>query len=131
MSLWACSCSQWAFTEGLLRSLINTGAAQLTRGQLQISLSPRWHNGKESSCQGKRCGRCGLTPGLGRSPGVGKGSPLQFFYLEVPWTEEAGDDSPWGWKGWIELSTGPTHTSLPYLTSESVSSLMTVCSVCL
>ena len=32
----------------------------------------------------------GLIPGLGRSPGVGNGNPLQNFCLENPRTEEPG-----------------------------------------
>ena len=35
--------------------------------------------GKESACN---AGDMGLTPGLGRSPGVGKGYPLQYSGLE-------------------------------------------------
>ena len=35
---------------------------------------------KESTCQGKR--HKSLTPGLGRSPGVGNGNPLQYSCLE-------------------------------------------------
>ena len=31
----------------------------------------------------------GLIPGQGRSPGEGKGNPLQYSSLEIPWTEEA------------------------------------------
>ena len=30
------------------------------------------------------------TPGLGRSPGVGNGNPLQSSCLENPWTEDPG-----------------------------------------
>ena len=29
-------------------------------------------------------------PGLGKSPGEGNGSPLQYSCLEIPWTEEPG-----------------------------------------
>ena len=29
-------------------------------------------------------------PGLGRSPGVENGNPLQYSCLEIPWTEEPG-----------------------------------------
>ena len=32
----------------------------------------------------------GSIPGLGRSPGGGHGSPLQYSCLENPWTEEPG-----------------------------------------
>ena len=32
----------------------------------------------------------GSTPGLGRSPGGGHGSPLQYSCQRIPWTEEPG-----------------------------------------
>ena len=32
----------------------------------------------------------GLIPGLGKPPGGGNGNPLQYSYLENPWTEEPG-----------------------------------------
>ena len=35
-------------------------------------------------------GDTGSIPGLGRSPGNGNGNPLQYSYLEIPWTEEPG-----------------------------------------
>ena len=38
-------------------------------------------DGKESTCHP---GDLGLTPGLGRSPGKGKGDPLQYSCLEDP-----------------------------------------------
>ena len=44
---------------------------------------------KESVCN---VGDLGLIPGLGRSPGEGKGYPLQYFGLENSM------DSPWGCK---------------------------------
>ena len=40
---------------------------------------PRCLSGKESICQ---CRRCRLIPGLGRSPGGGNSSPLQYSCLE-------------------------------------------------
>jgi len=49
--------------------------------------------GKESACN---VGDLGLIPGLGRSPGEGKGYPLQYSGLENPM------ESPWGRK---ELDT--------------------------
>ena len=45
--------------------------------------------GKESACN---TGDLGSIPGLGRSPGEGKGYPLQYSVLENPM------DSPWGRK---------------------------------
>ena len=50
--------------------------------------------GKESA---RTVGDLGLIPGLGRSPGEGKGYPLQYSCLENPM-----DCSPWGRK---ELDT--------------------------
>ena len=39
----------------------------------------RWHSGKGSPCN---AGDVGLIPGLGRSPEVGNGNPLQYSCLE-------------------------------------------------
>ena len=39
--------------------------------------------GKESTCN---VGDLGSIPGLGSSPGEGKGYPLQYSGLENPWT---------------------------------------------
>ena len=47
--------------------------------------------GKESSC---KVGDLGSIPGLGRSPGEGKGYPLQYSGLE----NSHGLYSPWGHK---------------------------------
>ena len=41
----------------------------------------RGHSGYESA---------GSTAGLGRSFGVGNGSPLQYSSLEIPWTAQLG-----------------------------------------
>ena len=43
-----------------------------------------------------------LIPGLGRSPGGGNGSPLQYSYWEMPWTEKPGGLHP---RGHSELDT--------------------------
>ena len=48
--------------------------------------------GKESACN---TGNMGLIPGLGRSPGGGHGSPLQYFSLANPCRQRS---SPWGCK---------------------------------
>ena len=32
----------------------------------------------------------GSIPGLGRSPGIGNGNPVQYLSWEIPWTEEPG-----------------------------------------
>ena len=39
--------------------------------------------GKESSCN---VGDLGSIPGLGKSPGEGKGYPLQYSAWGIPWT---------------------------------------------
>ena len=40
----------------------------------------------------------GLIPGLGRSPGGGHGNPLQYSWLENPWTEEPGGPHRVTWR---------------------------------
>ena len=46
---------------------------------------PRWLRGKESA----NAGDTGSIPGLGRSPGGGKGNPLQYSCLENPMDQGA------------------------------------------
>ena len=43
--------------------------------------------GKESACN---VGDLGSIPELGRSPGGGHGTPLQYSFWRIPWTEEPG-----------------------------------------
>ena len=51
---------------------------------------------KESSCN---LGDLGLIPGLGRSPGGGRGNPLQCSCLENPHGQRSlADYSQWGHK---------------------------------
>ena len=54
-------------------------------GLLFLLVFPCGSAGKESTCN---AGDLGLIPGLGRSPGDGKGYPLQYSGLE--------NSSPWG-----------------------------------
>ena len=52
-----------------------------TKGLYLVHISggiPWWFSSKESICQ---CRRCDLIPGLGRTPGEGNGSPLQYSWL--------------------------------------------------
>ena len=49
---------------------------------------PGGSDGKESACN---VGHLGLIPRLGSSPGREHGNPLQYSYLENPWTEEPGE----------------------------------------
>ena len=51
---------------------------------------------KESACNAGAAGNKGSIPGLGRSPGGGHGSPLQYSYLE----------NPIGRRAWWVLSMG-------------------------
>ena len=52
--------------------------------------------GKESTCN---AGDLGLIPGSGRSPGEGKGNPLQYSCLENPLGQRSlAGYSPWGHK---------------------------------
>ena len=61
--------------------------------------SPGGSDGKESTCE---AGNLGSIPGLGRSPGGGKGYPLQYSCLENPM-----DRGVWrAAKGHEELDTG-------------------------
>ena len=62
-------------------------------------------DGKESDCN---AGDLGSIPGLGRSPGVGNGSPLQYSCLEKS-MDRGACDSPWGHK---ELDTNERLTDI-------------------
>ena len=44
--------------------------------------------GKESACNAGDTGDAGLTPGLGRSPGKGQYSPLQYSSWRISRTEK-------------------------------------------
>ena len=50
---------------------------------------PKWHSGKESACQCRRCRRLELDPKSGRSPGGGNGHPLHYSFLGNPMNREA------------------------------------------
>ena len=55
---------------------------------------------KESSCQCRRCRRCGFDPWVGRSPGEGNGNPLQYSCWDNSMDRGAWQGySPWGCKG--------------------------------
>ena len=67
---------------------------------LKIEGFPGSSASKESACN---AGDSGLTPGSGRSPGGGHGSPLQYSCLKNPHGHRSlVDYSPWGLK---ELDT--------------------------
>ena len=48
---------------------------------------PRWHSGKESTCN---AGDLGSIPGSGRAPGGSMATHSDIHAWEIPWTEEPG-----------------------------------------
>ena len=58
--------------------------------------SPCGSAGKESACN---VGDLGSIPGLGRSPGEGKGYPLQYF--GVPLVAQLVKNPPAMWETWV------------------------------
>ena len=74
----------WSFPDSSVgkESSCNAGDP-LEKGKAPAFLSfPGGSAGKESACN---VGDLGSIPGLGRSPGEGKGYPLQYSGLESPW----------------------------------------------
>ena len=67
---------------------------------------------KESACN---AGSLGLIPGLRRSPGEGKGYPLQYSGLRIPWTVY-----PWGCKGSDTTERLSLHFTSPMTGSRSL-----------
>ena len=61
---------------------------------------PGGSDGKESACYVRDPG---LLPGLGRSPGVGNGNPLQYYCLGNPMNRGAWWVSPLGCKSDMTL----------------------------
>ena len=52
---------------------------------------PKWHSGKESSCQCRRLKRCGFNTWVGKIPWSGKWQSTPVFHGQrIPWTEEPG-----------------------------------------
>ena len=69
---------------------------------------PGGSDGQESACNE---GDLGLIPGSGRSPGEGKGNPLQYSCLENPMHRRAWWATIHGVaKSWTRLSDTHTHT---------------------
>ena len=63
-------CSLWGCTE------LDTTEATLQQQQQQTIGLPRWHSGKESTCQCRRCKRCDSIPGSERSPELENDNPF-------------------------------------------------------
>jgi len=53
-------------------------------------LTMNFHGGSDGKVSAYNAGDPGSILGSGRSPGEGNGNPLQYSYLENPWTEESG-----------------------------------------
>ena len=71
---------------------------------------PGGSDSKESTCN---TGDLGSIPGLGRSPGEGKGYPLQYSWLEKPLGHRSlVDYSSWGHKQSDTTEWLSTHTVL-------------------
>ena len=75
-------------------------------------MTPRWHSGKESVCQCRRCKRHGFSPWVGMIPGEGNGNPLWYSFLGKPmdrgvcWATVHGVS-----KSWTQLNDwAHTHT---------------------
>ena len=68
---------------------------------------PQWLSGKQSTCN---AGEAGVIPGLGRSPGGGYGSPLQYSCLDNPTDREAWWATVDGvTKSWTQLKRHAMH----------------------
>ena len=68
-------------------------------GKIRMGLS-WWLNGKEPICN---TGGAGSIPGLGRPPGEGNGSPLQYSCLEKPMDGGVRRADRGYTKGWTQL----------------------------
>ena len=72
---------------------------------------PGGSDGRESACD---AGYLGSIPGLGKSPGVGHGNPLQYSCLENPYGQRSlMGSAPWGDKD--SDTTEHTHRHTPLL----------------
>ena len=79
----------------------------INRGGYRCVASLVTQTGKESACNG---GGLGLMPRLGRSPGEGKGYPLQYSGLESSMDRGAWQATVHGVaKSWTQLSTKHFH----------------------
>ena len=63
---------------GLMHSCVKSS---FLSSDLHLGGSPNGSDGKECACN---AGHVGSIPGSGRSPGEGKGNPLQYSCLENP-----------------------------------------------
>ena len=88
---------------------------------------PKWHIGKESTCQCRRCQRHGFYPWVWKILWSRKywSNPLQFLAWQISWTEElARLYSPWGRKE-LDVTEHAHMHALAYL-----SDLLSNCNFC-
>ena len=101
--LWVDMLSRVERMDGLVGRVSREDKKKLFRKRIS-----RWHTGKESACQCRRCKRCRFIPGSGWSAGVGNGNPLQYSCLEY-----SMDRGAWWVHGGKESDTiEPTHTRI-------------------
>ena len=64
---------------------------------------------KNPPAKAEDAGDMGSIPGLGGSPGVGNGNPLQYSCLENPMERGVVGYSPWGHKEWDTIEQLSMH----------------------
>ena len=74
---------------GCVKKKITTQLASENNDHLSSHLSSGFPGGSEVKASASSAGDPGSIPGLGRSPGEGKGNPLQYSCLETPMDGEA------------------------------------------
>ena len=83
-----------------------------------VCMGSRWHSGKESTCQCRRCKRYGFDIWLGKIPWVRNGNPPQYSCLGDPmdrggWqTTVYGVAKSWTWLKWLSMYTHLFHLTL-------------------
>ena len=104
-------CSPWGRKEPDRTEWLNNNPREKGRG---------FHNGstsEESACNPADKGDAGSIPGLGRSPGGGNGSPLEYSCLGNPMTEEPRGPQSIGlqrvWNDWATEHTEHSGKSKP------------------
>ena len=79
------------------------------RDKLHIPVFLDFPGGSDSKASACNEGDLGLIPGLGISPGEGKGNPLQYSYLE-----NSTDRGAWlGYSPWNSRSVGHASVTSP------------------
>ena len=78
---------EYRFFQGIV---LGFGDGHVTQACSIMARFPKWRRGKEFACNAGDARDTGLIPELGRSPGGGRGNPLQYSCLEDPMEEEPG-----------------------------------------